>query len=289
VVAWDLDPALRAAGTETAEPIRRVAIGADGRHAAAFTEAGASMWDLESGQAISGSARAARALDAIRTQLDIDDAIVGKLEARRIEADVRAGDDPDGDRPRPSEEGLGAFVHRDFYGHRWAVGAGGRLALHWLRPRAKTSEAEEDPGIGSRYAVDIVDVDRGELVARLSGHSTHILDGAISADGRRAATGSIGRLVRVWDLPSGELRATLPAHDDPVSAVDLSADGTLVVSASWDGSVRVWDIENGRILATFSGDNPMVDCVMSGDGSRVVAGDRAGRVHILRLHRTAGG
>ena len=75
---------------------------------------------------------------------------------------------------------------------------------------------------------------------------------------------------------------TLKGHTDDVRAVAVTADGHRAISAGNDGTVRVWDLQTGQLLAAFHGEAPVLSCAVTVDGTTVVAGDRFGRVHILR-------
>src|SRR5205807_2496193 len=59
--------------------------------------------------------------------------------------------------------------------------------------------------------------------------------------GRRLATGSLEKVVRVWDLQADQEALTLRGHTDAVMGVAFSPDGEQIVSCSLDGTVRVWD------------------------------------------------
>ena len=106
---------------------------------------------------------------------------------------------------------------------------------------------------------------------------------AVTADGRLAVSGSEDGTVKVWDVESGSERATLAGHTGWVNAVAVTADGRLAVSGSGDRTVRIWDLERGACLAVFSAEHPVLSCAVAGDGATVVAGDRSGHVHRLRL------
>ena len=56
-----------------------------------------------------------------------------------------------------------------------------------------------------------------------------------------------------------------------------------MVSGSEDKTLRVWDLESGKELATFTGESEMHSCAVAPDGQTIIAGDRSGRVHFLRL------
>jgi WD40 repeat protein len=87
----------------------------------------------------------------------------------------------------------------------------------------------------------------------------------------------------VWDLASGEERRTLTGHGGRVNAVAVLPDGARAVSASDDRTLTVWDLGSGTVLTTFGGDGGFLACVVAPDGRTVVAGDRLGVVHFLRL------
>jgi len=53
------------------------------------------------------------------------------------------------------------------------------------------------------------DLETGECLRILEGHTGWVIAAALHADGRRAVTGSEDRTVRVWDLETGECLRTL--------------------------------------------------------------------------------
>ncbi len=75
---------------------------------------------------------------------------------------------------------------------------------------------------------------------------------ALSADGRRLATGGFDSLVRLWELGASTPSATWQGHSDTVWAVAFAADGQRVYSGSFDGTIRVWDVAAGVCIATWT-------------------------------------
>jgi len=65
--------------------------------------------------------------------------------------------------------------------------------------------------------------------------------------------------------------------------VAVSADGQLAVSASSDHTLKVWELASGALLTTFICDAGAYCCAFSHDRRLIVAGDRLGQVHFLRL------
>ncbi|WP_190274292.1 hypothetical protein [Oscillatoria nigro-viridis] len=51
----------------------------------------------------------------------------------------------------------------------------------------------------------------------------------------------------------------------------------------FDRTLKIWDLLSGKEIASFSGDAEFDCCAIAPDRVTVVAGDRSGRVHFLRL------
>jgi len=68
-----------------------------------------------------------------------------------------------------------------------------------------------------------------------------------------------------------------------VSGVAINADGKKAVSSSADTTLKIWDLETGIEISTFTGESPIDCCAISSDGFTVVAGEKSGRIHFLRL------
>jgi WD40 repeat protein len=84
-------------------------------------------------------------------------------------------------------------------------------------------------------------------------------------------------------LESGQLVRTLEGHLDVVNAVAVTPDGHVAVSASSDHTLRVWDIESGICIAVFTGESPISRCAIAPDGRTIIAREKSGRGHFLRL------
>lgn len=89
----------------------------------------------------------------------------------------------------------------------------------------------------------------------------------------------------MWDLGSGQEVRTLAGHKSWVWGVAVTPEGEHAVSASHDKTLKLWDLRNGACLATFTADTGVLACAVAPDGKAVVAGDRSGTVHFLRLDR----
>lgn len=87
----------------------------------------------------------------------------------------------------------------------------------------------------------------------LEGHSSYVVQVAVSADGRYMASSSWDHTLKLWDISDRKELRTLGGHTDAVWALALSPDARHALSGSDDGTVRVWDLETGREERTLSG------------------------------------
>jgi WD40 repeat protein/tRNA A-37 threonylcarbamoyl transferase component Bud32 len=110
---------------------------------------------------------------------------------------------------------------------------------------ASGSVIVEDPGKPGELKV--WDLDKGQPVLDLSGHTSAVLSLAFSPDGKRLASGGPDQVVRVWDLATGQAERSLPAGDKGVKALDFSPDGRRLAAASYDAHLRFWDVASGKL------------------------------------------
>ena len=80
----------------------------------------------------------------------------------------------------------------------------------------------------------------------------------------------------------GELEDIFIPYSDPINALAVTSCGGYVISASNDRTIKVWNIVNGTLLTTFTGDSEMTACAVN-DDLIIVAGERSGRIHFLKL------
>src|SRR5262249_32739958 len=100
----------------------------------------------------------------------------------------------------------------------------------------------------------------GKTVHEFSGHEKAITGLDISADRKRALTGSKDKPVRLWDLETGKAVHVLKGHDQAVAAAVFSPDGTQAASADLGKMVRLWDLATGKTVRQLP--NPSgISCV----------------------------
>jgi WD40 repeat protein len=134
--------------------------------------------------------------------------------------------------------------------------------------------------------VKVWNLETGGEKLTLTGHSDRVLAVAVTADGTRVIFGSDDNTVKVWNLETGEEPFTLTGHSDRVLAVAVTADGTRVISGSLDNTVKVWNLKTGEEIATFTSDSSIYSCAVAPDGLKIIAGDKSGMVHFLKLEKS---
>src|SRR6478736_486853 len=114
-----------------------------------------------------------------------------------------------------------------------------------------------------------------DLVKIIDAHAW-VNDVAYSPDGRRIATGSADKTVRIWDADTGQpIGAPLRGHDEAVLRVAFSPDGHRIASGGIDNTLRRWDGDTGQPIGEpLSSDQPGVvtTVAFSPDGRRIAVG-----------------
>jgi WD40 repeat protein len=92
-----------------------------------------------------------------------------------------------------------------------------------------------------------------------------------------AGSGPAG--IQFWNYKTGEKLKSIGKigynkeffnHLDRTFTCAFSKDGKTIFSSGGDWKIQIWDVETTEHVGTISGENPMLDCLMSADSSTLV-------------------
>jgi WD40 repeat protein len=97
---------------------------------------------------------------------------------------------------------------------------------------------------------------------------------ALSADGKRALTGSGDHTLRLWDVESGKELRTFAGHTHTVWDVAFSPNGKKALSGCSDGTARLWEVDSGKELLVLEAhkDGRAWTVAFTSDGKQAVTG-----------------
>jgi WD40 repeat protein len=130
---------------------------------------------------------------------------------------------------------------------------------------------------GAKGEIRLFAVADWKLLATLPGHADVVSAVAFTADGKKLASASFDKTVRVWDLESAAPAPPRPileltGHSDFVYAVSFTPDGKAILSASKDRTVKLVESTTGKGLLTCSGsDQDVLAVAVSPDGKQLVS------------------
>jgi WD40 repeat protein len=129
--------------------------------------------------------------------------------------------------------------------------------------------------------VSIWEVETGNLIQTLVGHTLTSIYVAFHPQGLLLASSSYDTTIKLWDLATGDCIHTLTDHTQSVFSVNFNSLGDRLVSSSSDLSIKVWDVASGLCLQTMQEHSrALVEALFRPDGKQIISASQDMTVRI---------
>ncbi|HEY9635274.1 MAG TPA: serine/threonine-protein kinase [Coleofasciculaceae cyanobacterium] len=110
-------------------------------------------------------------------------------------------------------------------------------------------------------SIRLWNLDTGQAISTLIGHSQSVQSVAFNPDGTILATGSDDQTVKLWNLNDHQEICTFFGHSQAVKSVAFNPQGNLLASGSWDKTIKLWNVQTGIQESTLVGHRLQVTSV----------------------------
>jgi len=135
--------------------------------------------------------------------------------------------------------------------------------------------------------VKLWDAKSCKYIKALTGCVSFVESVTYSPDGKHLASGSDGKIVKIFEVATGECIKTLEGHDDYVNSIAYSPNGKYIASAAGntykcaDKTVRIWEAATGKCVKTLEGhDDAVLSVCYSPDGKYIASGSADYKIKI---------
>jgi len=115
----------------------------------------------------------------------------------------------------------------------------------------------------------------------LQDHIDAVFAAAFSPDGKRLATASQDRTVKIWDVATGKRLYTLSDALDGLTCIAYSPSGDQVAAAGYDKTIYIWKLgdEDGHLSQSLIADeDSLLALAWSPDGKTIVTASSDGSI-----------
>ncbi|MFB2969678.1 WD40 repeat domain-containing protein [Aerosakkonema sp. BLCC-F183] len=144
----------------------------------------------------------------------------------------------------------------------------------------------EDCLDGDNHTLKVWDLESRKELFTFTGDPRKVNAVAITPDGKRVIYGTDHQNninLKIWNLETRKPPISLSGHSKKVNDLAISPNGNFMVSVADDTTLKVWNLSSLEVIATFTAEDGLESCAVAPDGVTIVAGERSGRLHFLRL------
>jgi WD40 repeat protein len=131
--------------------------------------------------------------------------------------------------------------------------------------------ADFEPGGNDDFAIRKWNLESGQCVGVLTGHTAPVRALALNPDGSILVSASDDKTLMLWNTSDLQPLCTLKGHNAPVVAADFAPDGKSILSAGEDHAIIRWDFsepdqrtnfmnQRGQLYSLLGLDNWAADC-----------------------------
>ncbi len=106
--------------------------------------------------------------------------------------------------------------------------------------------------------INIYNINDGNLVSSLKGHTSDVADLVQLSDDLLASSGDVDQTVRIWNLTTNTCKFILTGHTSSVYGL-RQITSSILASGSDDTTIKLWDITSGQLKRTLSNHTSVIE------------------------------
>jgi WD40 repeat protein/uncharacterized caspase-like protein len=151
------------------------------------------------------------------------------------------------------------------------------IKINYSNNRIKFSPDSKLIALYGSNEVEIISVEKNQLLFKLSGHTQRAESVVFSNDNTQLLTCSWDNTAKLWDLKTSNLVTSYNGHKAAIWNIQFHPDGKKVITTSSDMTAKIWDKLSGQLVKTLTNHRSWIyRCRISPDGKTYAMGDLAG-------------
>jgi len=107
-------------------------------------------------------------------------------------------------------------------------------------------------------------------VVLTTGHTDMVTSIDYNKDGSIMATGSLDKLVKLWDVKSAKELRTLSGNDGRIESVEFSPSGKFISAVLNSNQIKIWEVSTGKLIVKIENTSTYDDLDFVKDDERII-------------------